>query len=105
MEELAARTKEAGDYLSGIAAALSGRGVRVQVRVSRGTPVQEILAATRESGADLIAMTTHGRSGLRRLVVGSVAEGVLRRADSPVLLLRISAARGEGSATDQREVG
>jgi nucleotide-binding universal stress UspA family protein len=114
-EELAARTTEARDYLSTIAAELWGRGLRVQVRVRPGTAVQEILAATRECAADLIAMTTHGRSGLRRLVFGSVAEAVLRLADTPVLLMRLTAAEAharaahdavfagrEWSATDQR---
>jgi nucleotide-binding universal stress UspA family protein len=105
VKERAARTAEAQDYLSSIAAELSGRGVRVQARVRTGTPVQEILAATGECAADLIAMTTHGRSGLRRLVVGSVAEAVLRRADTPVLLMRLTAADSERPATDQREVG
>ena len=50
----------------------------------------EIVAAARESRADLIAMTTHGRSGLTRLVFGSMAEAVLRRAAIPVLMLRLT---------------
>jgi nucleotide-binding universal stress UspA family protein len=56
--------------------------------------VQEILAAAREYAADLIAMTTHGRSGLSRLVLGSVAESVLRLADVPILTMRFPAADG-----------
>ena len=116
-EDLAARTTEARDYLASIAAELWGRGIRVQVRLRTGAPVQEILAVARECAADLIAMTTHGRSGLRRLVFGSVAEAVLRLADIPVLMMRLTAAEaharaaqeaafvGSGrSATDQREV-
>jgi nucleotide-binding universal stress UspA family protein len=118
VEELAARMTEARDYLSSIAAELWSRGVRVQVRVRTGTPVQGVLAAARESAADLIAMTTHGRSGLRRLVFGSVAEAVLRLADIPVLMMRLTAAeahvraaheaefdRSGRSATDKHEVG
>lgn len=98
VEELAARTSEAKDYLATVAAELWGRGIRVQMRVRTGTAVQEILAAAREAGADLIAMTTHGRSGLRRLVFGSVAEAVLRLSDSPVLLMRITSAQAHARA-------
>jgi nucleotide-binding universal stress UspA family protein len=100
-EELAARTTEARDYLARIAADVWGRGVRVQVRVRTGTPVQEILAAARESAADLIAMTTHGRSGLSRLVFGSVAEAVLRLADIPVLMMRLTAAEAHARAAHE----
>jgi nucleotide-binding universal stress UspA family protein len=53
-----------------------------------GRPDTEILAAARSAGADLIAMSTHGRSGVRRLLFGSVAEQVLRQADVPVFLIR-----------------
>ena len=50
-----------------------------------GTPEEEICSVARERGCDLIAMSTHGRSGFQRLVLGSVAEGVLRHSDVPVL--------------------
>jgi nucleotide-binding universal stress UspA family protein len=55
-----------------------------------GDPVTEIVAAAHESGADIIAMTTHGRSGITRLWFGSVAEAVLRRAAVPVLMMRLT---------------
>ena len=60
--------------------------------VRDGPPVDEILAVARERGADLIAMTTHGRSWQAGAVVGSVAEAVVRRASMPVCLLRITEA-------------
>jgi nucleotide-binding universal stress UspA family protein len=56
-------------------------GIRVTSDVRRGEPVAEIVAAARETGADIIAMTTHGRSGFSRLLLGSVAEAVLRQAE------------------------
>jgi nucleotide-binding universal stress UspA family protein len=96
-EELEARTAEARDHVTGIAADLSGRGIRVHIRVRTGAAVQEIVAATRESAADLIVMATHGRSGLSRLVFGSVAEGVLRLAEVPVVVMRFTAAEGPRS--------
>jgi len=51
--------------------------------------VDTILECARQTQADLIALTTHGRSGLQRLVYGSVADGVVRQATSPVLLVRV----------------
>ena len=56
--------------------------------VRRGEPVAEIVTAARETGADVIAMTAHGRSGFSRLLLGSVAEAVLRQAEAPVLMMR-----------------
>lgn len=55
-----------------------------------GAAAEEILRAAEELDADLIVMGTHGRTGLRRLLAGSVAETVLRRATCPVLALRIA---------------
>jgi len=67
--------------------------VRVEGRVRRGNPADEIVAAARETGADIIAMSTHGRGGLGRLVFGSVAQAVLRHVDIPVLLMRATEAQ------------
>jgi nucleotide-binding universal stress UspA family protein len=103
-QDLTARTTEAQDYLAGVAADLWKRGIRVQVRVRTGAAVHEILAGTRECAADLIAMTTHGRSGLSRLVFGSVAEAVLRLADVPVLAMRLTAADAHARAAHEATV-
>ena len=73
-----------------MAADLRGRGVRVTTDARHGDPVTELVAAARETGADLIAMTTHGRSGFGRLLFGSVAEAVLRQAEIPVLIMRLT---------------
>lgn len=86
------RRVDAAEYLAPLAAELRGRGVRTNTVVRHGEPATEILAAGVEDGADVIAMTTHGRSGLGRLLLGSVAEAVLRRAQVPVLLMRQTAA-------------
>lgn len=60
-------------------------GIRVERRLEVGDPAAEILNAARLAGADLIVMGTHGRTGLGRLLMGSVAEQMVRRADCPVL--------------------
>jgi nucleotide-binding universal stress UspA family protein len=80
--------EDAEAYVSSLAAEMQAKGVRVHSRVRRGQPVEQILAAAREEHADLIAMTTHGRTGPARLLFGSVAEGVLRQSDIPVFLMR-----------------
>jgi nucleotide-binding universal stress UspA family protein len=90
LEDVQARFADAREYLAPLAAELAAAGVRVQTEVRRGEPVQEIVDTAHETGADLIAMTTHGRSGLGRLLFGSVAEAVLREAEIPVFLMRLT---------------
>lgn len=61
-------------------------------------PARAILDLARRVGADLIAMSTHGRGGVRRLMLGSVADKVVRGADAAVLLIRPHAGdRGAGA--------
>ena len=93
IEDVAKLRAEAEEYLASIAAQLRAKGVRVTTAVRRGEPVAEILAGAREVDADLIAMTTHGRSGLSRLLFGSVAAAVLSQAEVPVFLMRQTAAQ------------
>ncbi len=65
---------------------LAGRPVRVAVL--SGEPADEIVKFARENALDLVVVATHGRRGLRRLVLGSVAERVVRTAPCPVLAVR-----------------
>jgi len=58
---------------------------RVEYLLMQGNPATAILKAARESRCDLIVMGTHGRKGLRRVLMGSVAEEVVRKAPCPVL--------------------
>jgi len=62
--------------------------VRVSSEVRHGTPAESIRAATVDYGADLVIMSTHGRTGLSHLLMGSVAEQVIRTSRCPVLVLR-----------------
>jgi universal stress protein A len=63
-------------------------GINVIRRLEDGERVIEILRVAHEVQADLIVMGTHGRSGLKRVLMGSVAEGVTRKARCPVLTVR-----------------
>jgi nucleotide-binding universal stress UspA family protein len=80
MERLEA---EGLDHLKGVAAC---RGLLAECVVRFGDDVDEILREAEACGADLIAVTTTGKSGLQRVAMGSVAEQVFRRAQVPVLL-------------------
>jgi len=62
------------------------KGVKVKTILTHGEPVSVILETIKEDGHDLIIMGTHGKTGLTRLVMGSIAENVLRKSDIPVLL-------------------
>jgi nucleotide-binding universal stress UspA family protein len=80
---------EAQGYLDGVAARLRSRAVGVEARVVvEEQPAVGILRQARAHGADLIAMETHGRRGLSRLLLGSVADKVVRGGTLPVLLHR-----------------
>jgi nucleotide-binding universal stress UspA family protein len=62
--------------------------IHVEHRLVEGDPAGEIMRAARAAGCDLIVMGTHGRTGLDRLLLGSVAEDVMRKASCPVLTVR-----------------
>jgi HSP20 family protein len=83
---------EINEYLSRLAAAIGAKGIRVQVATASGEPAERIVETARDTDAALIAMTTHGRRGLERLVLGSVAESVVRHAPVPILLMRAATA-------------
>ncbi len=80
---------EASAYLGAQQDRLEQQGLTVSSLTPDGAPAQTILDEAQKEGTDLIAMTTHGRGGLGRLVFGSVAEAVLRSAPCPVLLGRV----------------
>jgi nucleotide-binding universal stress UspA family protein len=65
-----------------------GRNVQVEHRLAQGDVVTEILRIAQETQADVIMMGTHGRTGLKRLLMGSVAEQVVRKAACPVLTVK-----------------
>jgi nucleotide-binding universal stress UspA family protein len=89
------RDMDAKTYLSAVERRLSKKGLRARTRVALGGPAaEEILAAIKATSADLVAMATHGRSGLGRALFGSVAESVLRASPVPVLLIRMTAKSG-----------
>ncbi len=79
------------DELREYADGLRNDGYRVEVVIRTGDPAEEIIDFVSHGDIDLVAMATHGRTGLSRLIMGSVATEVLRRVTIPVLLIRPSA--------------
>jgi nucleotide-binding universal stress UspA family protein len=87
--EDAVRRAVAERYLDGIADHVRNRGYASRVAVvCAADPAQGILETAQRHGVDLIALATHGRGGLSRLMMGSVADGLLRAARVPILLYR-----------------
>jgi nucleotide-binding universal stress UspA family protein len=98
VEDAQAAQQEAGLYLDrflehlrgevGYLVSKAGTNVRqVRIVIAEGSPVDAILQRASEDDVEMIVMGTHGRTGLPRLLVGSVAEGVLRRAPCPVIVV------------------
>ena len=66
-----------------------GEGVELVTAMRDGSPAKEIVRYAKENDCDIIVMGTQGRSGLDRLLLGSVAERVVRSAEAPVLTVRV----------------
>jgi nucleotide-binding universal stress UspA family protein len=79
---------EAHDYLRSLIAAHGRPGVKIHTAVRAGSAAQEILDFAQAYAADIIAMSTHGQTGLRRWVYGSITEKVLRGSHRSMLVIR-----------------
>ncbi len=86
-------TEEVAEYLGHVARGLKEQGFTVTAEVGRGPVADTILNCAEGLRVDLIAMSTHGRSGVARWLIGSVADRVVRASPVPVLLVRPAAAR------------
>jgi nucleotide-binding universal stress UspA family protein len=84
-----AKVAGAAQYLDEVAGRCRSDSLRVVCRALPGRPVPSTIARVAyEESVDLIAMATHGRSGVARLILGSVATGMLQRTDVPLLVVR-----------------
>ena len=87
-KELEQIKKKARSYLNKVGESLRSKGATVKTKVATGKAAEEIIKAADETKANLIAMSTHGRSGLSRLTFGSITDKVLRTGNVPVLVVR-----------------
>jgi universal stress protein A len=74
--------------------------VEVEYRLREGEPAEEVVRQAKGLGSDLIVIGSHGRTGLDRILVGSVAEAVMRKAPCPVLVVKAPAGAAAPAPTD-----
>jgi len=86
-EYLTHASAAAKDYLNSVKERLTKMGITARSEVEVGSPAERIVGYAKESNIDLIAMSTHGRSGIGRWLLGSVADKVIHAADRPILLV------------------
>ena len=90
-QELEELSRQAKSYLKGVEGKFRNKNIEVSTRIEHGSVVGSILNVAEELDVGLVAMASHGRSGLSRVFYGSVAAGVLQRVDRPLLLIRARA--------------
>ena len=82
------REEEAKKYLTALQGEFREKGITTHYQIEKGSVVRRIIDVAERVNADLIAMASHGRTGLSHVFYGSVAAGVLHRIDRPLLLVR-----------------
>ena len=87
-EQVDAEQHKAQLYLGKIATELANEGVNADYKVVSGTPGHAIVQYSRENAIELIAIATHGHSGIKRAVLGSVADHVVRQSHLPMLVIK-----------------
>ena len=88
LDEMKFRDDEARSYLAARAGEFTAKKITVSTRILHGPVVEAICDIANTEHVDLVAMASHGRGGLSRMVYGSVAEGVLQHLEQPLLLIR-----------------
>lgn len=89
IEQLRVTEERAKAYLQSIAQSLETKGIETEVVALQGAQVgEEIIDYAKNNGIDLIAIATHGRTGLGRAVFGSIADYVLRHSSLPLLVIK-----------------
>jgi len=78
----------AENYLTGVEDEFRKKGIETRKHITQGPVVENIIEVANKESADLIAIASHGRTGLSRVFYGSVASGLLHRIDRPLLLIR-----------------
>jgi nucleotide-binding universal stress UspA family protein len=87
-QQLAAEETEAKEYLDAKAKSLKKIGIKTECVVLVGNPGESIVNYANKNKIDLIAIATHGRSGLKRMLFGSVTEYVIKHSKLPILLIK-----------------
>lgn len=85
--QVQAQVDRGREYLGRVAGRLKASGLAVETAVREGAADEQIIAYVKEQGIELVVMSTHGYSGLRRFFVGSVTDRVVRSGEVPVLVV------------------
>jgi nucleotide-binding universal stress UspA family protein len=101
---LAELMKQATRELAELKARTSAQGISVQTRIATGIPSEEVSAAARAEGTDLIVVGTLGKTGVEHVLLGSTAERIIRTAPCPVLAVRTERSRAEQGGGKQTPV-
>lgn len=81
------QVQQTQEYLTRIATRLNNDGIETQTDVHEGSPYEHIVDYARQHGVDLIVMATHGNGGIKRMIVGSTTDRVIRMGEVPVLVV------------------
>jgi nucleotide-binding universal stress UspA family protein len=87
-KDFSTQLEKGKSYLKDIAEKFHQKNIHTHIVVAKGPAVENIIQTSEKENVDLIAMTSHGHGGLTRVFYGSVASGVLNRADRPLLIVR-----------------
>jgi nucleotide-binding universal stress UspA family protein len=82
------KKEEIRAYLTSLQEGFQKKGIEASCLIEEGAVVETILSVARRENADLIAIASHGRSGLSRVFYGSVAAGIMQKIDRPILVIR-----------------
>jgi nucleotide-binding universal stress UspA family protein len=88
LEEEKRNAARAKRYLSSKVREIRSKDIKVSYQAVVGDPAQSIMEFSKKEYVNLVVMTTHGKSGLKRAVMGSVADAVIRESGKPVLVVR-----------------
>jgi len=88
LETIAIEEEKAYEYLQNIAASFIEKGIDVEFAVVQGEPSDTLISYAGQNGVDLIMLATHGYGGLKRMVLGSVVDKVIRETEQPVLVIK-----------------
>lgn len=100
---LADEIDSVGQYLGSVAQRIAARGYEVSHELRHGQVVDQLIAVSKPG--DLLVMASHGRSGISRWFMGSIAENLVRRVSVPVLLVKASSYTGSGKGSGRTLAG
>jgi len=87
LERFQKEQQRVNEYLEQVAQPLRERGLQVECVNRLGTPKHEIIDYAQQQGVQLIALSSHGRGGLKRMILGSIADAIVRESGLPVLTI------------------